>query len=261
MSQYYDLQDFRLWVEGTNQVVHWEAPDLDIYQLDPTQAVPGEWLVTSNREGQPIMAFLSEPGSDGTLVLSLEGAITNRAILVHHEDDFPRKYYYSTDAGNNNVLEQRAFVLRAEGVEGSPIARNAGLRVLCLRDKSFPFASAQRQGPGIRTEATEYGPIDGFRHVDVDLKQERTALVTLTMPDTWNNVQGKENWFAITVDGTMVAQGAMTSAAPRARVPVSVAAVVPLAAGKHTIIPEWKVSGGRGRVGREGTSTLTVQLY
>ena len=261
MSQYFDIQDFNLWADGSDAVVRWQAPDGETYQLDPSQAEPGIWLVTTDRQGRPVMALLTEPGSDGTLVVSLDGAITNRALLVHHEDDFPQKYYYATDAGNNNVLARRAFVLRAEGIAGSPVKRSAGLRVLCLRDKARPFEGVQRQGKKARTRSRAYVEIDKFPSIEVTLKQERMALVTLTMSDTWNTTRGKRNWFAIAVDDARVAEGVMTSPTAGARIPTTVSAVTTLQSGTHTIAPQWRVSGGEGRLGKTGASTLTVQLY
>ena len=261
MSQYYDLQDFNLWSEGTDAIVNWNSPEGGTYRLDPAEAVPGEWLVVNDDAGLPVMAFLHEPGSDGTLVLSIDGAITNRALLVHHEDDFPRKYYYATDAGNNNELGRRAFILRAEGIEGSPVARNAGLRVLCLRDKAMPFEAAQHQGAGTKTGSRNYVAIDDFPAIDVELKQERQALVTLTVPETWNTVGGRRNWFAITVDQARVAEGVMTSPRAKARIPVTVTAVTTLDAGIHTFAPQWRVNGGEGVLGEKGQAILTVQLY
>ncbi|MHC5210560.1 MAG: hypothetical protein ACYTG2_07575 [Planctomycetota bacterium] len=113
-------------------VIRYEAPDGQAYELDPDLASPGHWLLVEDEAGRPVMGFLTKPGENGTLLLSLEGACSLAATLMHDGDDFPRRYVYATDEGNENELGRPAFVLRAENVEGCPVARWAGFRLLCV---------------------------------------------------------------------------------------------------------------------------------
>jgi hypothetical protein len=112
-------------------VVRYEAPDGGTYELDPGLAASGRWLTVEDQTGRPVMGYLSRPGENGTLLLSLEGACSLAATLLHDGDDLPRRYVYATDEGNENELGRPAFILRAENVEGCPVARWAGFRVLC----------------------------------------------------------------------------------------------------------------------------------
>ena len=52
-------------------------------------------------------------------------------------------------------------------------------------------------------------------------------LVTLTVPDTWNDTAGGRGWFAITHNSSVIAQGLFTSAVAGQRVPISLQAVFP----------------------------------
>jgi len=51
-------------------------------------------------------------------------------------------------------------------------------------------------------------------------------LVTLTVPDTWNNTAGGGGWFAITSNSNIVARGLFTGAVANQRVPISLQMVV-----------------------------------
>lgn len=51
-------------------------------------------------------------------------------------------------------------------------------------------------------------------------------LVTLTVPDTWNDTAGGRGWFAITCNSNIIARGLFTSAVADQRVPISLQAVV-----------------------------------
>jgi hypothetical protein len=112
-------------------VVRYEAPDGQAYELDPELGAPGRWLIVEDRTGRPVMGYLTRPGEDGTLLLSLDGACSLAATLLHDGDDFPRSYACATDEGNENELGRPAFILRAAGVEGCPVAPWAGFRLLC----------------------------------------------------------------------------------------------------------------------------------
>jgi hypothetical protein len=111
-------------------VVRYEPPGGRTYELDPRLAAPGRWLLIEDQTGRPVMGYRTQPGENGTLLLSLDGACSLAATLLHEGDDFPRRYQYATDEGNENQLGRPAFILRAENVEGCPVAPWAGFRVL-----------------------------------------------------------------------------------------------------------------------------------
>jgi hypothetical protein len=50
-------------------------------------------------------------------------------------------------------------------------------------------------------------------------------LVTLTVPDTWNDTAGGRGWFAITCNNNIIARGLFSSAVADQRVPISLQAV------------------------------------
>jgi hypothetical protein len=126
------MATYKLSRDGAS-IVKWEAPDGSTYELDLSQATPGQWHIINNSVGQAVMAYLTKPGQDGELVLTLEGSKAGiAATLLHQEDDRPRKLYFSTDGGNNNPLQAPAFQLKCEGVEGSPVQPWAAYQVLCV---------------------------------------------------------------------------------------------------------------------------------
>jgi hypothetical protein len=114
-------------------VIYWDAPDGTTYGLDPADAVPYQWITVKDADGKPVMAYYTKPGVDSILVVSLDGANSLAATLLHAEDDTARRvYYFATDAGNTNVLNRPAFILRAQGFEDSPIEVNANFYVMCV---------------------------------------------------------------------------------------------------------------------------------
>ena len=125
------MQTFDLY-DDCDGIVKWEAPDGKIYQLDTSKAEKGEWFFTYDENDLPVMAFKTAPSRDGELVVSLDGAKSFAATLLHNEDDTPRKLYFATDAGNNNPLKRPAFILRVSKIEGCPVAKCARFSVLCV---------------------------------------------------------------------------------------------------------------------------------
>jgi hypothetical protein len=119
MAAVHEMQTFAL-TSDEHGVITWNAPDGERYELDPALASTDHWLLVEDRAGQPVMGYLTRPGEDGTLLLSLEGACSLAATLLHDGDDHPRKLYWATDEGNDNRLQRPAFILRAQDVEGSP---------------------------------------------------------------------------------------------------------------------------------------------
>ncbi len=113
--------------------IYWHAPDGKIYGLDPADAKPYQWLTVDDDNGKPVMALYTKPGIDAILEVSLDGANSVAATLLHAEDDNARRVYYcATDLGNTTVLQRPAFKLRAQGFEDSPIEVNANFYVMCV---------------------------------------------------------------------------------------------------------------------------------
>ncbi len=119
-------------------LIIWEAPDGNTYQLDPAAAQPYQWLLVNDANGRPVMGLYTKPNVDAILVVSIDGAKSIAATLLHAEDDTARRvYYFATDAGNTNALNRPAFVLRAQGFEDSPIEVNANFFVMCVGEVQF----------------------------------------------------------------------------------------------------------------------------
>jgi hypothetical protein len=111
---------------GGDGFVVWKGPDGDTHSLDadnpPNPA--DSWAIVQDSQNRPVMAYSpSAFGSDGTLYVSIEGAPSRAATLLHDEDDAPRKLYYATDNGNGteNPLGRPAFILRGEGMRDCPV--------------------------------------------------------------------------------------------------------------------------------------------
>lgn len=85
-------------------------------------------------KGIPVIAYRYSGKSDGELVVSLEGANSIAATLLHNEDDVPRKYYYATDGKNNTELKRPAFILKAEGISRCPVQKCCGLKIMTVRN-------------------------------------------------------------------------------------------------------------------------------
>ncbi len=118
--------------------ITWVAPDGNSYTLDPANAQPFQWLIVNDDAGKPVMGFYKKPNVDAILVVSIDGAKSIAATLLHAEDDTARRvYYFATDAGNTNALNRPAFVLRAQGFEDSPLEVNANFFVMCVGEVQF----------------------------------------------------------------------------------------------------------------------------
>ncbi|MEO1258030.1 MAG: hypothetical protein AAFZ15_04510 [Bacteroidota bacterium] len=129
-----DFQFFRLSSDGTGKVTY-AAPDGNNYIIDPGSAGNG-WIFTYDTNSKPVMAFRkgnNATDNDGELVVSLDGANSIISSLLHYEDDYPRKYYYASDGGNNNPLNRRAFILRCDGINGSPVQRWCSLMIMTVK--------------------------------------------------------------------------------------------------------------------------------
>ncbi|MGF1465638.1 MAG: hypothetical protein ACFCGT_05860 [Sandaracinaceae bacterium] len=82
-------------------------------------------------DDKPVMGWRTRSNDDDEIVVSLEGAPSIMATLSSNEDDFPKKYYFATDGGNNNPLGRHAFILRVEGYSHQcPVDRWAHLVVM-----------------------------------------------------------------------------------------------------------------------------------
>ena len=114
-------------------VIYWHAPDGNKYGLDPADAQPYQWLLVHDANGEPVMGLYTKPGIDAILELSIDGANSIAATLLHAEDDNARRVYYcATDAGNTTVLKRPAFKIRAQGFADSPIEVNANFYVMTV---------------------------------------------------------------------------------------------------------------------------------
>lgn len=118
-----------------SDTVTWESPDGNTYKLDTSAPSTDQhgWVFTQDAAGKNVMAYRPGTfGADGTLVLALGPQRSLAATLLHDEDDFPRKYYFATDGGNNNPLRHRAFILCNEGEPGCPIAKFSSFQVMVV---------------------------------------------------------------------------------------------------------------------------------
>jgi hypothetical protein len=122
--------------------VKWEGPDGVTHQLDALNHPPlGQWAFVYDADNRPVMAWrqpfiiqtMAPPTFlDAELVVSLDGAPSLAATLLHDDDDWPKKYYFATDGGNGNPLGRWAFKLLVEGVSDMPVATWVNLRVMVV---------------------------------------------------------------------------------------------------------------------------------
>jgi len=130
------FQFLRLRSNGSGKVT-FDAADGKSYILDPNQASGSSWhFVYETNSQKAVMAFRrGSPftDNDGELVISIDGAISGIATLLHHEDDYPRKYYFATDGYNNNPLNRQAFILRADGINGCPVQPWVTLQIMLVK--------------------------------------------------------------------------------------------------------------------------------
>lgn len=143
-----EFETFRL--KRGKSTIEWHGPD-DIYSLNPDDAPEGEWYmpVTAKDSAKiPKMAFIKNPGNkyfgsktDSVLILSLEGACSRAATLLHDGDDeADREYYFATDSGNQThdkikewPVDQWAFILRSPSNVDSPVKHMSDFHVVCFR--------------------------------------------------------------------------------------------------------------------------------
>ena len=165
------FENYRLW--APNGLIRWENPsDGKTYELDPnSQPNNNGWILTFEEDAngkvtdKVVIALkknFTGPGwpnaGDAILIVSLEGAASFIATLAHNEDDYPRKLYYSTDAGNDikgvlpewkydpDGVRQPGFLIRTEDEANLPIGINSSFQVLVANPAEPNKASA---GQGI----------------------------------------------------------------------------------------------------------------
>ena len=118
-------------------IVKWLGPNSgpDGYTLDVSSSIPDSWVYAYDSERKPVMAFKpGGSGEDGTLLLSIDGAPSLIATLLHAEDDEPRKYYFATDGNHvENVLKRPAFILKCEGYSDCPVQEQAQFFVMIVK--------------------------------------------------------------------------------------------------------------------------------
>jgi hypothetical protein len=118
-------------------LVRWDCPNGKSYFLNPRPATIGNPVL--ERDGEDVMMSFSRSdgadGEDGILCLSLVGANSYAATLLHEEDDRPARHYFCVDSGNHrfNLTRRRALILRSQGVKGCPVEKDQKLRVMTVR--------------------------------------------------------------------------------------------------------------------------------
>lgn len=132
------IKTFYLRSDATGKI-KFNAPDGETYTLDPLTA-GNDWIYENEQNsGKPVIAFRKGNDSrDGEIVVSLEGAPSISATLLHHEDDTPRNYIYATDGGNPGIPEfdkhkRPCFRLRLQGHKGSPLLNYVGFRIMVVK--------------------------------------------------------------------------------------------------------------------------------
>ena len=124
-----------------------------------------------------------------------------------------------------------------------------------------PLWYTLHQGTEGKTNSSSYTDIPNFGKLTIDLTEDTELLLTLNVPDTWNNKEGINSWFAITVDGQVAAAGLYRSATPGQRVPINVSTVKKLTKGTHSVAAQWNTdNGGDLMIGAYGTAILSASL-
>ena len=122
-----------------------------------------------------------------------------------------------------------------------------------------PLWYSIHQGQDGKTTSVDYTDVPDFGKLTVELTEDTELLLTLNVPDTWNNKEGINTWFAIAVDGEIFAEGLYQSATPGQRVPIAVSSAKKFTKGTHSVVAKWKTSeGGELAIGPYGTSILTA---
>lgn len=125
---------FKLSADGSGKVSY-SAPDGQTYLLNPSQAGNG-WHMVYDTNQKPVMAYrkgIVASDYDGELVVSLAGAGSIMSTLLHNEDDYPRKCYFSSDGGNNNPLNRPAFSFRVDGESNCPVRPWANYSIMVVQ--------------------------------------------------------------------------------------------------------------------------------
>jgi len=94
--------------------------------LDLTSCTTEGWCCNAENT----ICYYHKSGEDSMLEFSLQGAPSRTCLLLHDEDDRPKKLYYATDGGNDCQLGEVCVRLRHEGATGNPI-RWGGYDWLC----------------------------------------------------------------------------------------------------------------------------------
>lgn len=124
-----------------------------------------------------------------------------------------------------------------------------------------PIWYSLHQGKSSTTTSNTYVNIPDFEQLHIDLSTDAELLLTLNVPDTWNNKEGIFSWFAIAVDEQIVAKGVYNGATPGQRLPITVSTVQKLTKGTHTVTAKWQTdNGGELAIGAFGTAFLSASL-
>ena len=127
--------------------------------------------------------------------------------------------------------------------------------------KPYLWSSIQSGGAALTIE-TDWTDIGVLQEIEFDLHWDSQVLITLTIPDTWNETSNGTGWtwFCIVVDGTLVNSALYSTASDGQRVPVSLQWVCDLEKGvPHTVKAQWRSSSGTtSYIGGDCHSTLTV---
>ena len=144
----YTIERIRLPGRPDSDVIRWTGPN-GTHEIDMTRTTP-PWTTTLDHDGRVVMAVSPERTIDPFLVVSLRGAPSLKAFLVHDEDDRPRGYYYATDLGNDLDFipdwaeDDWAFILRSDSTGDAPIDLNSRFRVMVVDDTPFAEATVCR---------------------------------------------------------------------------------------------------------------------
>lgn len=95
--------------------------------LDLTNCTAEGWCCNAENT----ICYYHKSDRDSMLEFSLEGAPSTGCLLLHDEDDKPRKMYYATDSGNQCHMGISCAKLRREGARESPIITNESYYWLC----------------------------------------------------------------------------------------------------------------------------------
>lgn len=122
-----------------------------------------------------------------------------------------------------------------------------------------PLWYSIHQGQEGKTTSVDYTDVPDFGKLTTDLIEDTELLLTLNVPDTWNNKEAINSWFAIAIDGQIVAEGLFQSATPGQRVPIAVSTVKKMTKGTYSVTAQWKTNeGGELTIGPYGSAILSA---